>query len=130
MKKITLKIDGKEQTFNEGSVVEVVAKKQSYQKGKRFAGYLTCQGNEAVPVNHRSNTGGIVRFDSYIRVATTTNDWDSERIFESDIKSIKELGEYTAKDIEKAYDKGVSDCDRDGNPPEHADRIKSIRELK
>ena len=71
--------------------MRVVTKKESYHKGERFAGYLTCQGNEAVPINHRSSTGGIVRFDSYIRVATTIHNWDNEKIFEDDIISIREL---------------------------------------
>ena len=41
MKKITLTINGKEQTFTEGSVVEVVTKKESYHEGAKYVGYLS-----------------------------------------------------------------------------------------
>ena len=134
MKKITLTINGKEQTFRQGSVVEV-AMFNLYAPGMKTPEHTMEWDFNAVGYVEGKKTKGNVEMLVISRVDNDISGDILSRVKPDEIpthqiKSVKELGEYTAKDIEKAYDKGVSDCDRDGNPPEQADRIISIKELK
>ena len=82
MKKITLKIDGKEQTFNEGSVVEVERK----GNGITNAGYLHAR-YDASKYYQNGTPAYFIRIclDRYGTIGR------AEDIMERDIISIKEL---------------------------------------
>ena len=78
MKKITLKINGKEQTLTVGSVVEVTMKRgcQIY-KNYRYVGYIFGEQKEF--------------YDFCLISSTKEPHKNIEVFFEEDIKSIKEL---------------------------------------
>ena len=82
MKKITLKIDGKEQTLMKGSVVEIVYKRPQHLDVEKYVGYLT--GHHTIPDG--DVTAKVIRLDMHQEQGKY---WDCFR--EDFIKSINEL---------------------------------------